>query len=165
MFRNILIVIILFSSCHVYSGVEVGEEPFKLIGKDGAGESIDLDSYKGKVVILTFWATWCSPCMKEIPVLGGIQKRVSTDHLQVIAISYHESRKIYKKVVKAITDNPMIFSFDKKSRVAKKYGVKSIPHMVIIGRDGLVKAKHIGYSEKQIPKMIEEINTLLAAET
>ena len=164
MIRIILMLIALFASCQVYSGIEVGDKPFKLIGKDGDGEKIDLDNYKGKVVILTFWATWCGPCMKEIPVLGGIQKRVSTDHLQVIAISYHESRKIFRTVVKTITDNPMIFSFDKKSRVARAYGVKSIPHMVIIGRDGIVRAKHIGYSEKQIPKMVEEINALLATE-
>ncbi|WP_028886820.1 TlpA family protein disulfide reductase [Teredinibacter turnerae] len=162
MFRVIVILLALFSSFFASAEIGVGDEPYKLIGKNGSGEKINLDNYKGKVVVITFWATWCGPCMKEIPVLSTIQKEVSTEHLQVIAISYKESRKTFRDVVEALGHNPIIFSFDGRSRVAGKYGVKAIPHMYIIGRDGTVKFKHIGYSEKQIPKLIEEINTLLA---
>lgn len=160
--RALSLILLLLFSGQAFSDIGVGDVPYANMGRSSDGQKVNLEELKGKVVIVTFWATWCGPCMKEIPMLSSIQKKVGTDDLQVIAISYHESKKLFRQVSKALEDNPMIFSFDKNSKIAKKYGVESIPHMVIVGRDGLVKAKHIGYSESSLPGFIEEINTLLS---
>jgi len=158
LFVTLLLVLV---SGTAFSDVEIGDMPYERLGVGGDGEEININEHHGKVLIITFWATWCGPCMKEIPLLSGIQKRVGSEQLQVFAVSYRESKKMFNAVSETLSDNPIIFSYDKRGYVARRYGVKAIPHMVIVGKDGKVSAKHIGYSEQQIPKLVEEINALL----
>ncbi|WP_144391522.1 TlpA family protein disulfide reductase [Pleionea sediminis] len=161
--RVLLFTSLFLSMESVSADITVGQAPYDNIGRGGDGKKIKVTDYTGKVVIITFWATWCSPCMKELPILSAIQKQVGTENLQVIAISYQEGIKLFKKVSKTLSDNPMIFSFDRNGYIAKMYGVKAIPHMVIVGRDGNVFSEHIGYNEKNLPSLVNEINSLLQA--
>ena len=145
----------------VFAEVSIGEHPPMKLGRNLHGDKLNVADYQGKVLIVTFWATWCGPCMKEIPVLSGIQKKVGTDRLQVVAVNYRESKKMFKSVAEALIDNPIVFSFDANKRVSKKYGVKAIPHMVIVDKHGLVVSQHIGYKEGDLPLLVAKINRLL----
>lgn len=78
----------------VWAGNKPGEKPYDRVGRDDEGKVVRVSDFKGRVVIVTFWATWCGPCMKELPVLSGIQKRAGTEQLQVIAVNYKESKRI-----------------------------------------------------------------------
>ena len=141
----------------------VGSIPEDELGKDLEGNKIRISDYHGKVVIVSFWASWCGPCKKELPVLAGVVKRVGPNHLQVIAINYRDEYEPYKYVLKVLKDYPIVFlRRDPNSNTAKRYRVKGIPRMIIIGRDGKVAADHTGYGEGMIPVLVEELNTLLA---
>ena len=141
----------------------VGSVPADELGKDLDGNAITVSSYHGKVVIVSFWASWCAPCMQELPVLAGVVKQVGQDHLQVIAINYRDEYQSFKHVVNVLKDYPIIFMRrDPNDRAAKKFGVRGIPRMIIIGRDGKVAADHIGYGEGVIPELVDELNALLA---
>lgn len=137
----------------------VGDTPHDLLGKAN-GKEIKISDYRGKVVIVSFWATWCGPCMKELPVLSGIQKSATPEQLQVIAVNYKESRQQFRRIVKALDGTQMQMVSDAKGKIGNKFGVEGIPHMVIIGRDGKVAAVHIGYGEGMLPALIEEINDI-----
>jgi thiol-disulfide isomerase/thioredoxin len=137
--------------------IDVGDTPFDNVGKTFDKSEISVSQFKGKVVILTFWATWCPPCMKELPILNTIQKKVGTEDLQVISVNYKESRKTFQQVAKVFENNKIIITHDKRGYIGKQYGVKGIPHMLIIGHDGRVKAIHIGYDEAKLPALVEEI--------
>lgn len=158
----ILLVLVLVFSANTLAGVQIGDIPYESLGKTVDSKEVLVKNFKGKVVVITFWATWCPPCMKEIPVLSGIQKKVGTDELQVIAVNFKEKKKMFRSIADALQDNPMIITYDRNSKVAKKYGVKAIPHMFIVGRDGKVAATHVGYSADSLPGLVEEINALLA---
>ena len=141
----------------------VGSIPENELGKDTKGNKVRISDYHGKVVIVSFWASWCGPCKQELPVLAGVVKQVGPDHLQVIAINYRDEYEPFKYVVNVLKDYPITFlRRDPNSRTAKKYGVHGIPRMIFIGRDGKVAADHTGYGESMIPELVDQLNTLLA---
>lgn len=156
--KIILVVFLILFTLSADAKTKVGEEPYDKLGRTAEGEKIRVSDYRGKVVIISFWATWCKPCMKELSILSSIQKEVGVEQLQVIAVSYQESKEVFNRVSSALADNPIIFSHDRRGFYGQRYGVKSIPHMVIVGRDGKVLAVHLGYNEKKLPGLIEEIN-------
>lgn len=158
-----LLVSALFLLCSVPALAKpyvVGEIPHDFVGKTIDGTEIRVSDFKGKVVIVSFWASWCGPCMKELPVLSGIQKSATTEKLQVIAINYGESRQMFRKIAKALPDTNMKLVSDINQKTGKKYGVEGIPHMVIIDAEGKVAAVHIGYGEASLPALVDEINTI-----
>ena len=147
---------------HERPSLPVGSVPEDELGKDLKGNKIRISDYHGKVVIVSFWASWCGPCKKELPVLAGVVTRVGPDHLQVLAINYRDQIEPFKYVVKVLKDYPITFLRDANSKTAKKFDVEGIPRMIIIGRDGKVAADHTGYGEDMIPELIDQLNALLA---
>lgn len=141
----------------------VGSVPADDLGKDIQGNKVLLSDYHGKVVILSFWASWCEPCRKELPVLAGVVKQVGPDQLQVIAVNHRDDLQPFRYVVSVLKDYPIKFmKHDPYAKVAKKFGVQGIPRMIIVGRDGKIAADHIGYGEGMIPVLVDELNKLLA---
>jgi thiol-disulfide isomerase/thioredoxin len=142
--------------------LEAGSIPHDELGKDISGQPTLISDHRGKVVIVTFWASWCAPCRKELPVLATVAKKVGPEHLKIIAINYRDDQKPFKQVAKILSDFPITILRDSSGRAAKKYEVNGIPRMIVIGRDGKVSADHTGYSEAMIPRFVEELNGLLA---
>jgi thiol-disulfide isomerase/thioredoxin len=148
----------------VRPSLPAGSIPEDELGRDIQGNKIRISDYHGKVVILSFWASWCGPCKRELPVLAGVVKRVGTDHLQVIAVNFHDEIEPFKYVVKVLKDFPITILRDQNGKTSKKYEVRAIPRMIVIGRDGKVAADHTGYGEDSIPELVAELNALLAQE-
>ncbi len=144
---------------------KVGEIPPSDLGKSHeSGLPIDLAQYRGKVVIVTFWASWCGPCRKELPVLGHFQKVIGHDALEVIAINLKEPRRDFLGVLRANRDFNLNYVHDAKGVTSDQYGVQALPNMFVIDREGKVAHVHRGYSERMLPAFIEEIMALLPAE-
>ena len=128
------------------------------------GEKTRLSEQHGKVIILTFWATWCAPCREELPNLEGIQEHVGKDQLVVLAVNYRDSDStisyLRKNAKKAAWKISMLL--DPNGGIAVKYGIDSIPHLFLIGRDGNIAAVHSGFGDGSIDTMLPEINAALA---
>jgi len=146
--------------------LKVGDVPPDSLGTANTGEKVKLSDYRGRVVVVTFWASWCPPCRKELPILAGIQKQVKTDQLQVLAVNWGEDRQRYYQIVyalkPALKDAPIKLISDEYKSYGQQYGVKGIPHMVIIGRDGKIALVQEGYGEGEIPWLLARLNKLLA---
>jgi len=138
-----------------------GDVPPDAIGVNLAGDKVTLSQYKGKAVVLSFWATWCGYCLKELPVLHNIQKAAGSDNVQVLAINTEE-RKVFKRVTKALESLEIGMLHDAKGDVREAYGVQGIPHLVIIGRDGRIVSVHRGYDEKMLDAIAHNINLAMA---
>ncbi len=141
--------------------IAIGELAPTNLGVNRDGEVVDMKSYLGKVVVVTFWASWCGPCKKELPVLEGVQRAVGKDRIQVIAVNIEE-REQFRRVSKALEPLALMLSHDYRKIPSESYGVKGIPHMVIIGKDGKVQKVHRGYSEEMIDSLVDEINAALS---
>jgi len=116
--------------------------------EDTDGKMVSLEDYKGKIIILDFWTTWCRPCRMEIPFFIEFQNEYADDGLEVIGISLDNQRTAVKGFIKSMKINYTILYGNRE--VAMDYGnVTSIPTTFIIDRSGCITKKLVGYHSKQ----------------
>ena len=147
----------------VAAGVQVGDIPPSRLGTDRDGDRVDLANMSGKVVVVTFWATWCPPCRKELPVLETIHNSVGEDRLEVIAVNI-EDRRTYRGARQRLKDYRMTLVNDQRGFLQRQYGVEGLPHMVIVGSDGRVASVKRGYTEEMVYEVVDQLNDLLRAQ-
>jgi len=156
------VVPILLIPLSLMAAVKAGDTPPDYLGQDTNGNAVNVSAYKGKVVVATFWATWCSYCRKELPVLERMQGVAGTGSLQVVAVNFHEENENFYKVKRAFKNSPMILTYDLDSQISKSYGVKVLPNLFIIDKQGKVAYVHVGYGEETMDQIINELNGLFA---
>lgn len=126
------------------------------------GETVPLSSQRGKVVILTFWASWCGPCKRELPLLEKAQEFVGKDKLTVFAVSFHENPEAAKMLKKLAVEWQIDLIEDRNGGIASRYAITSIPHLFFIDRNGKIFSTHVGYGDRTIADLVNDINHALA---
>lgn len=128
--------------------------PHSLVGKqsptfarhDLNGQSINLASLRGKVVLLNFWATWCAPCLQEMPVFSSWQRQYGSQGFQVIGISMDDESESARKLVEKLKIAYPVAMGD--ARLGERYGgILGLPMTFLIGRNGKVKAQFQGEAD------------------
>lgn len=152
----------LAATCaQVCAQVEAGSSAPDLLGRTYEGQDLLVSAHQGKVVVASFWASWCGPCRLELPLLEGMQKVVGPERVKVVAISIEDNDR-FKQIGKAAKTLALTFVHDSTGSISKAYGVNGIPHLVVIGKDGKVQRKFVGYSEKQVVDVIAQVQAALA---
>ncbi|MEO6851159.1 MAG: TlpA disulfide reductase family protein, partial [Mucilaginibacter sp.] len=115
---------------------KVGKAAPQFVGEDSLGRSFRLSDYKGKVVLLDLWASWCEPCRQETPYFKKIVDKYKNDtEIVFISMAVQDKNKNWKAALKQ--DNPSWLQlFDTTAAVLKEYVANSIPKFVIIGKSG-----------------------------
>jgi thiol-disulfide isomerase/thioredoxin len=125
---------------------------------DLTGQKLDLSYYRGKVVLLDFWATWCDPCRDEIPHFVELQDKYGDQGLQIIGVSMDDGPEPVREFHQRFKMNyPVVMG---NAKTGELYGgVLGLPIAFLIGRDGRIFAKHIGATD--ISVFEKEIANLL----
>jgi peroxiredoxin len=156
-----MIAAVLLATSAVSAGLKQSSAPdFTL--KSNEGENIRLSEYRGEVVLINFWASWCGPCRQEMPVLSELHDKYHTLGFTVLGVNVeadtHKARKL-------LQDLPVSFPvvFDSDSVVSKQYDVVAMPSTVLIDRDGNMRYLHKGYKpgledvyQQQVSDLIRE---------
>jgi len=152
------IVVMILTSGLLITGCAVGSEPTATVGKAAPdfelqnldGQSISLSDFKGKPVLINFWATWCRPCVFEMPYLQEIHDEWSGKGLVVLAINRGESSS---KVEQFLQSNNLSLPvlLDTRAVVSQKYNIRWFPTTFFIDKDGIIQEKIIGRFTSKAP--------------
>ncbi len=119
--------------------------------KDINGKKVSLSQFKGKVIILDFWATWCVPCKAEIPGFIDLQKKYGAKGLQIVGVSVDDSMPTAKKYAGDMKMNYPVLLAEGKDDILKAYGpIDSIPVSVVIDRQGKIASRHNGIAAMDV---------------
>ena len=130
-----------------------------------SGGGMNLTSHKNKeVVILDFWATWCGPCVKGLPIVSEVAASYKSKGVAFYAINLRETPDDVTPFLQQKSLSIPV-ALDSDGSVAKLYMVDSIPRTVLIGKDGTVQAMHLGLSEDLKEELSRQLDTLLAGKS
>lgn len=122
--------------------------------------NVNLTDYKGKVVYLDFWASWCKPCKKSFPVLNDFHNKYQAQDFVVIAINLDENKHNALAFLKA---HPVDYAvlYDQAAIVAEKYDVQAMPSSFFIDKKGVIRLAHQGYVKSDNAKIQKVIEMLV----
>ncbi len=133
---------------------------FKLPDMDG--ESHALSDFRGKVVMLNFWATWCPPCRREMPSMQRLYEKYSERGLVVVAVNQFEDPDLVFEFTGRLSLEPTFpILFDRESRVSEQYKVKGLPTTYLLDKQGRIRYRAIGGREFDHPEVEALIEGLL----
>ncbi|HYL03280.1 MAG TPA: TlpA disulfide reductase family protein [Steroidobacteraceae bacterium] len=131
---------------------------FTLTGR--SGHEVSLAQFKGQVVMINFWASWCGPCREEMPLLDSIYHSYGKMGFTLIGVNVEPDSQAANDWLK---QTPVSFPilYDKESKVSKLYDVEGMPSIVIIDRAGKVRAVHRGYKPGDENGYLDSIRALI----
>jgi len=134
-------------------------EAYNFTVRDIDGTEYRLSDYRGKVVVLNFWATWCPPCREEMPAMNRAHKKLSKDNVVILAINVGEDEDtIFEFTGNYPVDFPLLM--DKEGKVIKRYPVMGLPTTYIISPTGIVTHRTVGGREWDNNQLLNELRAM-----
>lgn len=140
-----------------------GVANFKM--KDLDGKEFDLESFKGKILVLNFWASWCAPCIEEVPSLIKLVREFKGD-IQLVAISGDSSREdieIFLKSFPELKDAHIKVVYDEDRSLMQKFSVSRLPESLILDPQQKLAKKLVGSIDWYTPDSVKYLKSLLPA--
>jgi cytochrome c biogenesis protein CcmG/thiol:disulfide interchange protein DsbE len=134
----------------------IGSTAPQFVVSDGAN-TVDLSKLRGHIVVLNLWATWCAPCVEELPSLLEMQRRLP--QVTVVAISMDEDESTYQRFLAQNHVN-LVTLRDPSQKVNALYGTVQIPETYVIDRKGILRRKFVSAQNWTSPEIIEYLNKL-----
>jgi peroxiredoxin len=138
----------------------VGKKAAEFALPDVNGEEVALQSFRGKVVLLNFWATWCGPCREELPELDRVQEKFRKRGFAVVAVTVDNELENIRSFLKKYSLKLQAL-WDRRKKVADAYAVEKMPSSYLIDRNGVIRFVHHGYNPEALKRIEVEIDELL----
>jgi len=154
-FITLFVGIILCSGIVFAVSLKVGDRIPEIVARDLEGKPVEMSRFKGKILIIDFWATWCVPCVKEFPSLEKFYRNNKDKGIELIAISVDNDIKRVRKFIKKHGYSFNIFhDFDHKT--SRNFKIGLIPTLFIVGPDGKIKNEPVIGGKRHIDRFLEE---------
>ncbi len=150
----------IFAATSLASSGLAGQSAPDFVLKSATGENVRLSEYRGDVVMINFWATWCGPCRQEMPLLDELYARYQRVGFSLLGINIDDdSRRAMAMVDELGVSFPVLF--DEHKEVSKLYEVEAMPVTILLDREGTVRHIHHGYKPGYEQDYLNEIRALL----
>lgn len=157
--RRVWLVPVLLLVCGLVSASEEKVAPDFTLPTDH-GE-ITLSQFRGQVVYVDFWASWCGPCRKSFPWMSDLQGRYEAQGFKVIAINLDSDRALGEQFL-ARYPARFTVAYNPQGDIAEAYGVTGMPTSYLVDREGRIHAEHLGFREGELADVESKIRALLA---
>ena len=160
--KNILLGLLFsaFAATSLASSGLTGQAAPDFALKSASGENLRLSEYRGDVVMVNFWATWCGPCRQEMPLLDDLYSRYQRVGFNLLGVNIDDvSRRAMQMIEELGVNFPVLF--DERKEVSQLYDVEAMPVTVLVDRSGTVRHVHHGYKPGYEEKYLTEIRSLL----
>jgi cytochrome c biogenesis protein CcmG, thiol:disulfide interchange protein DsbE len=149
----------LYSSLHE-TVVNAGDRAPNFAITSDSGQTFTVHNFNGKLLLLNFWATWCAPCVEEVPSLNQLARQLGPQGLVVLGVSVDKDPNAYKNF---LTHFPVSFQTarDPDEKVNTKYGTIQFPESYLIDRNGKVIEKFISAQNWSSAEMVQHVQSLL----
>ncbi len=134
----------------------IGKPAPLFVMSDGV-QTVDLAKLRGKVVVLNLWATYCAPCIEELPSLLAMQRKIPS--LEVVAVSIDQDDVVYRKYLKRYNVDVLTVR-DSEQKVNAMYGTVLIPETYVIDREGIIRRKFIGAQDWTSADIVDYLKRL-----
>jgi len=150
----------VFAASSIASSGLAGQPAPDFALKSSTGENLRLSEYRGEVVMINFWATWCGPCRQEMPLLDELYTRYERVGFSLLGVNIDDDSSRAMDMISELGINfPVLF--DDRKDVSKLYQVDAMPVTILIDREGNVRHIHHGYKPGYEQKYLDEIRSLL----
>lgn len=154
------LVISVFAATSLASSGLEGQEAPDFALKSSTGENLRLSEYRGDVVMINFWATWCGPCRQEMPLLDELYTRYERVGFNLLGVNIDDdSRRAMQMIDELGVSFPVLF--DARKEVSELYEVDAMPVTVLVDREGNVRYVHHGYKPGYEDKYLDQVRSLL----
>jgi thiol-disulfide isomerase/thioredoxin len=127
------------------AGHQIGAPVPEIHVESLGGKDLGIEDYRGKVVLLDVWASWCGPCKQELPMLDDMAKRLRGDGVEVVAVSIDQERANLVKFLKARPRWSLTIAHDPKGAIADALAPEKMPTSYIIDREGIIRFVNSGF--------------------
>lgn len=132
--------------------------------EDADGRSRSLNDFRGKIVLLNIWATWCVPCRKEMPTLDRLQTALGGDDFEVVALSIDRRMDVVHKFFAEVGIQKLAMYLDSSAKATRQLGAVGLPTTLLIDREGREIARLIGPAEWDSPDIAAFISCVIAGD-
>ena len=158
--RSLLVFFILSHSAVSFASVELSKPAPDFTLKTLNGPNLRLEEYRGQVVLINFWASWCGPCRQEMPILDRLHQRYEDAGFAVLGVNVEGEVAPAKKIVdKSKVTFPVLI--DAGQHVSELYDLEAMPSTVVVDRDGVVRYVHRGYKPGDEEKYVAVVKKLI----
>jgi peroxiredoxin len=160
--RNTIIALVFsaFAASSLASSGMEGQKAPDFALKSSTGENLRLSEFRGDVVMINFWATWCGPCRQEMPLLDELYNRYQRVGFNLLGVNIDDdSRRAMQMAEELGIDFPVLF--DATKEVSRLYEVEAMPVTVLVDREGTVRYVHHGYKPGYEDMYLDQIRSLL----
>jgi len=159
LYRLVLVALMGLQSVHAYA-VTLQEEAPDFTLKSLEGNNLRLEEYRGRVVLINFWASWCGPCRQEMPLLDRLHRRYEDTGFAVLGVNVEGEVKPAQELVdKTKVTFPILI--DEGQKVSELYDLEAMPSTVVVDRDGVVRYIHLGYKPGDEAKYVDIVKLLI----
>lgn len=150
----------IFAGSSFASSGLAGQEAPDFALKSASGSNLRLSEYRGDVVMINFWATWCGPCRQEMPLLNDLYARYNRVGFSLLGVNIDDdSGRALEMAEELGVSFPVLF--DDRKEVSRLYQVEAMPVTVLVDREGKVRHVHLGYKPGYEEKYLTQIRALL----